>query len=354
MIDLDIKKVNTYERGGVIYIDSTLADLGRVRFSTKLKATKANFAKVLLESSEYIFKYLRGDEAQNARRYSLGDIADRFLAEQCGHLKHQSLLKYQGHIKDLKAHFGNKDIRLLSQEELNEYATNNARQGYKVHFLNRLIAFVKDENLTNHLKSLKVAKRAQKASVIAPLEKQEVKMLLDSLESSEFKAFLTLAIFSGMRTGELLALQWQDMDFKNNKILVNKSKEQKGGAISSTKTHKARYIDMLEIIKREFMRWNVAKNPQDYIFNLDSNALRAKWHNALENCNLAKRHLYQTRHTFATMMLRELEEPLWISAMLGHKSLATTMEHYVKYYPTKTKRAQFVDSFFNGSEVQDV
>ncbi|WP_165815876.1 hypothetical protein [Helicobacter cinaedi] len=51
---MEVKHTNLYKRNGIIYIDATLTEIGRVRFSTKLKDTKENMAKTLLSAKDLV------------------------------------------------------------------------------------------------------------------------------------------------------------------------------------------------------------------------------------------------------------------------------------------------------------
>ena len=62
-----------------------------------------------------------------------------------------------------------------------------------------------------------------------------------------------------------------------------------------------------------------------------SGDLAKGWHKLLKSLNLEKRSIYQTRHSFASNMLSNKENPLWVSQMLGHKSLNMTLEIYTRY-----------------------
>jgi integrase len=55
------------------------------------------------------------------------------------------------------------------------------------------------------------------------------------------------------------------------------------------------------------------------------------WKPTLEKCELAPRPLYQTRHTFATLMLDSGEQPGWVARMMGHVNLKMIHEHYYSY-----------------------
>ena len=126
---------------------------------------------------------------------------------------------------------------------------------------------------------------------------------------------------------------------------MNKSLEFSTGKITTTKTHQSRYIDMLPQVKLALLSLKSKAQDDKTIFTFNAVTARNKWHKVCESLGLEKRCLYQTRYSFATMMLTNNEEPLWVSSMLGHKSLHTTYEHYVKYIPQTKKRAAFLDNF---------
>lgn len=69
-----------------------------------------------------------------------------------------------------------------------------------------------------------------------------------------------------------------------------------------------------------------------------------KWIPLLRVCGLSYRTLYQTRHTFASIMLQQGEEIGWISEMMGHVNIHTTLTKYLRYIPrVEKKRAVFLN-----------
>ena len=63
----------------------------------------------------------------------------------------------------------------------------------------------------------------------------------------------------------------------------------------------------------------------------------------MKACELDYRPIYHTRHTFATVMLENNEDILWVSNMLGHSNSSMTLSKYAKYVKRKEKkRAQFL------------
>jgi integrase len=62
------------------------------------------------------------------------------------------------------------------------------------------------------------------------------------------------------------------------------------------------------------------------------------WHSAIARAGLRTRNPYQTRHTFASLMLHEGEDPAWVARMLGHVDLRMIYERYGKYIRNRTRQ----------------
>ena len=171
---------------------------------------------------------------------------------------------------------------------------------------------------------------------IQPFNLQEIDIIL-SHEENPYKNFLGVAFFTGARTGEILALEWKDIDFEQKIININKTRTK--GLTKQPKTKSSfRVIDMLSQCEFFLREQRKITGLSKYVF-LKSNGkmynnsgdLLYEWYKLLEKLNLEKRNIYQTRHSFASNMLSNKENPLWVSQMLGHKSLNMTLEIYTRY-----------------------
>ena len=87
---------------------------------------------------------------------------------------------------------------------------------------------------TNPVSMVKSPKNTQQTEV-TPFSHKEINTLLDSCDEW-MRTFLTIAFFTGMRSGELIALKWEDIDFNSGKIHVRRSIS--AGREGSTKTGK--------------------------------------------------------------------------------------------------------------------
>ena len=183
-----------------------------------------------------------------------------------------------------------------------------------------------------------------------PFNLQEIKLIIDNADSW-FKNFLGIAFFTGMRTGEVLALEWQDINLKDSLISVTKT--QTAGMNKQPKTKNSiREIDILSQAEIFFKNQQKISGLGQNLFNATKRAgklygscsLKYPWKELLKKCNLEYRSIYQTRHSFASNMLSNKEDIFWVSKMLGHKNPNITLERYTKYVKSdRDKKITFLD-----------
>ncbi|MCQ2673080.1 site-specific integrase [Helicobacter pylori] len=93
-------------------------------------------------------------------------------------------------------------------------------------------------------------KNAQEAKAIEPFSLEEVKTLIENAPSLRLKAFLTVAFLTGLRTGEQLALTWEDIDFTDKTITINKSLNELGTITTPKNKPSIREVDLLEPVAK--------------------------------------------------------------------------------------------------------
>ena len=174
--------------------------------------------------------------------------------------------------------------------------------------------------------------------------------------SQDLLTYLYIAFLTGARTGEILALEWEDIDFENEKIAITKSLNDMGELTTPKTKSSVRHIDMLPPLKEYLLKLNSACTGKSELAHKERESgavspiitakrkdLRAEFYALLDSLGLKRRVLYNTRHSFASIMLSQGEEPLWVAAMLGHKNLNITYSHYAKFIPQKSRaRAVFL------------
>ena len=155
--------------------------------------------------------------------------------------------------------------------------------------------------------------------------------------SGYMKNFIGIASRTGMRPGELIALRWSDVDFDNEIIKIRKTRvEGKNGP--PKKKASVRNIEMIPGVKDFFLnQYELTGSQKSDVFLNSSNKpfyshdiIAKKFKSLLDDGD--ERYLYQLRHSFASIMISEGEDILWVSHMLGHKSSDITLKTYAKAY----------------------
>jgi len=168
----------------------------------------------------------------------------------------------------------------------------------------------------------------------------EINALLGTSDA-RYKPLLMTAVLTGLRQGELLGLRWGDIDWKANQIHVRQSWS--GGRFSEPKTKSSRRkVDMPEVLVAELKRWKLRcpVGEHDLVFpNSDgkpehpSNVLRRGFFPALRRAGLRKIRFHDLRHTYASLLIANKEEPKRIQTLMGHSSIKITFDVYGHLLP---------------------
>ncbi|MHC4468641.1 MAG: Arm DNA-binding domain-containing protein [Planctomycetota bacterium] len=188
------------------------------------------------------------------------------------------------------------------------------------------------------IKALKIPK-----TKVDPFTLDEVQSLLTHVRE-DFRPYLTVRFYTGMRTGELHGLKWKYIDFNRREILVRESLV--AGEMTDTKTDSSsRDIPMSQPVFDALKEQHKRTGKMEWVFcNGDGNQLQINnvsnrvWKPLLRLLDLPYRRLYQTRHTAATLWLAAGENVLWVSQVLGHSDPHVTFQKYAKYAPDLTRR----------------
>jgi integrase len=174
-----------------------------------------------------------------------------------------------------------------------------------------------------------------------PFDMDEVYLILNDLEkhSPRMVLFFAIGFFTGMRTGEIMALTWGDIDFKKHTINVNKTCTE-GKLKLSTKTNVSHKVDIITELDRYLLKhkeYTFLSNEELFINQYHKpfrsyNSIVDYWRPCLQRLGLAYRTPYQMRHTFACLMLGLGKDPNWVKNMLGHKNLSMLFNTYGNWY----------------------
>jgi integrase len=183
---------------------------------------------------------------------------------------------------------------------------------------------------------------------------EEQKKFLDYVKSeSDFYYMLfLLALTSGMRKGEILGLQWDDVDTKQGIVSVKRTAvwAQRNLYLKDMpKTESSiRSIQIPEQTSKALKRWQLAcpANPLNLVFPspktngiLYPNSLDKAFQKSVRNAGVPMISFHGLRHTFATTLLANNVNPKVVQEMLGHATIKTTMDTYSHVLPNMQRSA---------------
>jgi len=146
-----------------------------------------------------------------------------------------------------------------------------------------------------------------------------------------------------MRTSELIALRWEDVDLIGRTVAVKRAKVRKKVKAPKTRAGR-RLVTLLEpawaalMAQRSHTQMAGSENflnPRtSEVWLHDGPIRKTAWQPALKKAGVRYRYPYQTRHTFASTLLSAGEHPVWVSAMMGHKDWAMIIKVYGRWIPS--------------------
>lgn len=214
---------------------------------------------------------------------------------------------------------------------------------------NRAIEFDPSEELTVSKTAPKTERRA--------LDREEQQRVLTFEHEAQLPAMIMM--YAGLRRGEVAALQWSDIDFKNKTITVNKAVNFKKNEIKKPKTDDGtRTVPMPDVLcdylkKRKSSGYVVARNGKPLNENAWNNLLdkyMADMNASVTGVNkFSKNRVFAInlftwhclRHTYATILYDAEVDVLTAQKLLGHSDVKTTLEIYT--HLSKEKEAHNID-----------
>jgi len=188
---------------------------------------------------------------------------------------------------------------------------------------------------------------------IQPLDSPDIAAFLDALQGDRMASLFTVDVFTGMRLGEILGLQWPCVDFSRGTILIDKQllrPRQKGDTFrfGPLKNDKPRTVtpapfvmQMLRERRREQMEqklragraWNEGDFP-DLVFtdalgkHLNYNIVQRHFKSALRRAGIPSKSFHNLRHSYAVASLRAGDDVKTVQENLGHHTAAFTLDQY--------------------------
>lgn len=215
---------------------------------------------------------------------------------------------------------------------------------------------IQNRMINNNAANAVVLPKKNKTEII-PLTQEEVIRFLEAARGDRLYALYLLEMMTGLRKGEILGLQWNDIDFKCKRITVShnlcriKSRNKNAGKkyeliLMNPKTATSkRCIPINDFMADELQKHKLHQMKEkelygDYYNDLgmvfckpDGNYIYSRdflrqYQNLLSKAGLEKKRFHDLRHTVASLLINANENPKMIQQLLGHSNISTTLDIY--------------------------
>ena len=287
---------------------------------------------------------------KNKKYYS--ELLDEWLLDRKESVKESSYIKYETIINNLiKPQLGQIDIKKITEKTILEFFktnkiqnTSNSTKKIILIIINSTIKYGNKKKYLKKINKISIPiKTKHKVNYFTKVEQEILDNYLQKNLNLRNLGIL-LALYTGLRIGELCGLKWQDVDFINKTLSVNRTVQRiknnnkniskKTVLITSTpKTeHSKRIIPLPEFLINILKEY--ASVDEYYIFTnsvkpKDPRAYEKYFASTLKKCSIRNLNFHALRHTFATISREAGIDIKVLSEILGHSSYHITQEIYV-------------------------
>jgi integrase len=308
---------------------------------------------------EFVAEVRRGrlrESSREQRRATFGDVAAAWLAAQqalvdVGELAPTTLVGYEISIRlHLTPRFGNRLIRTIAANDLVAWHANQRRSGAAAwsikgrwNALRGVLGYAVRQDLleANPADALTSRERPKPGgSRMRFLTEDEMRLLLDASAHRE-RVFVAVLLFGGLRIAEALGLTWGDVDLATGHLRIRYQLGRNGKRVDLKTAGSRRDVVVMDSLARLLRRHQLAsrfRGPAEPLFSTSSgsavsarNASRAFGRNVV-NAGLAGVTPHALRHTFASMLIAQGRDPVFVADQLGHSSPAITLRVYAHLF----------------------
>ena len=298
------------------------------------------------KTKQEVLRKVREYQEKQATGKLFSEVANEWWTDHQENLAWNTAKSYLPAKKRAVEQFGDKPIKDITPSEISRYikgfSKTHADKTVRTQLLifNLIFKYAVDMGDTtyNTARDLEVPQGLSKNKITSPSQ-EDIEKVKQSYDCT-FGAFAYWALYTGLRRGELLALNWEDVDIKNRTITVNKSVYHINNKPHIKKPKTETSIGTVPILDALLKKITHKKKglifpntKGEYISNTQFKRL---WSLYQRDTGInATPH--QFRHAYATMLFEAGIPPEEMQILLRHAQLSTTMDIYTDIRDQKQK-----------------
>ncbi len=276
------------------------------------------FAKALLAKRMVEIEEDKFFPDRQKQKLTFVEAADKYWALHLSKKKSAPKMKYT--LEYLKKQFGNTPLASITTEEIQKFynermaETTSSTANRHLTLLNAIInKMIKLKIYKGENPCLGMVKEKEQPVRERYLTKEEIRDVLTYVPERS-QNLIAFAISTGMRQGEIMNLDWKDIDFTSNIINVDK-----------TKSGKKRRVPMMASLRNLLMNMNPQRNGK--VFTLSVKQVDYDFKHALEQAKIENFRFHDLRHTFASHFMMNGGNLYTLKEILGHSDIRMTQRY---------------------------
>lgn len=353
-----------------------LQNQGRVNYGYVYGKTYGDVKQKKLKALADMEKTMQGNNLNAHPELTLRKLAGEWLDFKSPSVKESTYVRYRNlYERHIDYEFGDEKLKNLDIESVEKYIIDKQDSAKAkglapktiqdiIAVFRMIMAFAADKA---YIPPINIKKAKQHVHLCADTNKATILLnneriifeqyVLNNHDVRSFGIYLTL--YTGLRIGELCALRWEDIDFKNGILYVNHtiqrlhdysytSDKKTKIIIGTPKTESsARMIPLAKFLVNKLISYESLPNHYvltDSLFPEEPRSYLYFYRKQLRDCGLPSYNFHTLRHTFATRCVEEGIDIKALSEILGHSNVKITMNRYV--HPSIESKRQYLEKLY--------
>jgi integrase len=334
------------------------------------KRKRSKFQKVVKEWLLKEREAVRDGLVIEETKITISEFMDRYYNDVAVHtLRPKTLESYESLIRvHIKPYLGDLRLHLLRPDHLQKLYSDKLNAGLSkrsVHYIHSILHKALEHALRWGLVVRNVADLADPPPIKRPAPNiwtiNQINQFLNAAKEHRFYPIYVLAIATGMREGELLGLQIEDVDWTSSTIHVKHALQYLKGhwlSVTEPKTEKARRTIKVPEFAFEVLKKHVEQQEkrQGFVFTTGNGTpiyarnMYRHFKNVIEENALPEIRFHDLRHTCASLHLLAGTHPKTVQELLGHSQISLTLDTYSSVMPgIQEEAAERLNTLFKGS-----